>query len=361
MLALYGFKFIATIGIFLHHLSFPHSTGSLFTTFFFVFSGFITVYNFEKKNFVLNRKSLKQFYLDKFIKNYPIYLITLIISIPYVKDTQLLTFDLFDFLRHAFMLQVIAPYGKKIYMFNGLSWFLADLMIFYLVIPFIYHFIKKFKIDCKIYKLFICFGLFSIVEIVFSLIFNQGIEAYTTTWWLLYISPMSRLLNFLLGFLFGFIYLHLQKKWETVCQKIPYLLYTFLEIISLLSIPATMILEKHIPSSFSVNGSTYLIFSFICIFIFAHGKGFISKLFSTKVMVYLGKISLMIYMFHQVVINYMALYLGVRPWYNVDLGRKQNLIVAFLMFLITLCFSDAMWRYVFQPLTLKLQRKVLSR
>lgn len=357
MSALYGFKFIAAVGIFLHHLAFPYSMGRLFTTFFFVFAGFITAYSFKKKQFICNKKTLKEFYISKLIKNYPIYIATLLISIPIVGPVEQMTIQLKDFFVHGLMLQVLFPYGKKTFMFNGLSWFLADLMIFYFIIPFIYHTIQKMKIETSTMKIGTCLAGMFFVDFIIAYLFPGGLTAYSFKWWFLYISPFTRIIHYLMGFFFGLLFVLHQEKWKKLVARIPSLVYTLLEMGALSLLLVAIYLEKRI-LNFEINEIVYIVTSFIIIVIFALEKGYLSKLLSSKVFVYLGKMSFIIYMLHQVIINYVSLYLGVRPWYNVNISRFNNMMTAFILFIIVLALCDVSSRYIVIPITNWLQKKV---
>lgn len=351
MNALYGLKFIAFIFIFFHHLAFPNSLGSNFTTFFFVFAGFITAYNFKRKNFNPNKKEIKDFYVNKLIKNYPIYIITLIISIPYVLKASGFTFSIKDLITHTFMLQTLSPQGNKTFLFNGLSWFLADLMIFYLLIPFIYRLFKKFKINSNIKYLLSLISLF-VLEVLFSIPFsNMQIVSYSFKWWLLYISPISRMLNLLIGFVFGLYFVDNQNRLTILFKKLPKYVVFIIELFALLSIFINVKFLNFIPISYSVNGTKDLPMSLILIVVFGIGTGFISKILGSKLFVYLGKLSLPCYMFHQVIINYLVLCCFSRPWYNTDISFKRNLFNALFILTIVVCISDVFQKFILTPTT----------
>lgn len=351
MNALYGLKFIAFVFIFFHHLAFPHSMVSSFTTFFFVFAGFITAYSFEKKKFNPNKQNIKKFYINKFIKNYPIYILTLIISIPYVIKVSGLDLTIKDLFTHVFMLQTVIPQGNKTFMFNGLSWFLVDLMIFYIIIPFVYKLFKKIKLNNN--KKYICTLITLIVaEIVFSMLFqNTQIKSYDFNWWLLYISPMSRILNLLIGFVFGLIFEKNKDTWISKFNKLPKYLIFIIELFALSTVIIRYKTSSFIPGSYATNGTYDLPMSLILILVFGIGCGFFSKILSSKPLVYLGKLSLPCYMFHQIIINYLVLCCFSSPWYNQSISYKRNLFNALFIITIVICISEVFQRYILNPMT----------
>ncbi len=351
MNALYGIKFIGFIFIFFHHLAFPYSLGSTFTTFFFVFAGFITGYNFIKKDFQPNKKNVLNFYLNKFIKNWPIYIFTLLISIPFV--TRVSGFDLTikDFFTHLFMLQTIIPQGNKTFMFNGLSWFLVDLMIFYLLIPLLYKLIKKYKLDSVIKSIISIIILISL-EIIFSLIFKDGpIAAYSFKWWILYISPISRILNILIGFMVGIIFEKNKDWFNKKINKIPNFIILLIEFLALISIYVRYKTSNLLPGSFMTNGTYDLPMSLILIIVFAIGRGKISKILGSKPLVYLGKLSLPCYMLHQLMINYLVLCCFSNPWYRQEISFTRNLFDGLFILVLVICVSIIFFEYILNPCT----------
>ena len=358
--ALYGIKFIAFLGIFFHHLAFPTSTGSIFTTFFFVFAGFITAYNFERKKFKVSKGTVKSFYLDKFIKNYPIYIVTLLATLPFVKQVEGFSWNIKDVLIHGLMLQTIIPRGTKTYMFNGLSWFLVDLMIFYLLIPFIYKGIQRLKIDKSNKKMIFCFISIIIIEILFSLFYKGSLESYSFGWWLLYISPISRLLNLMFGFFLGLWFYKNMKVLKEKINKVPKIIITVLEIASLINIYLCIRIPSFLSGAFVMNGTHHLFLSFSLILIFGLNRGYISDFFKTKVLVYLGKLSLPCYMTHQLVINYLAFCCFCSPWYNYSISLKRNIFDGIFILVLTLCISDVLQRHILIPFTKFLQKKFIK-
>ena len=359
MNALYAIKFIGFVGIFLTHITYPFDFGAGFTTFFFIFSGFIQMYSFNKKKFKLTEESYKNFLVDKFIKNYPIYLVTLLLSIPYIYPTEHFVFNIKDFLIHLFMLQPFAfNYGTKIYMFNGLSWFMAVLMWFYIIIPLIYHFVCKIKNhrNCK----FIMATLFFIaINFAMAYYFRGTIEMFSKRWWLLYISPISRFSDILVGFFLGGLYINYEDKLKKAVKKIPKLVFTIFEVLALSSI-ALINVKLNISKSFYICGLGFYPTAFALIFIFSFDRGYISDLFSKKFFIKLGKNCIAYYMLHQTVINYFALFLGAQLWYWKKRLLPFQLTGTLIVLLFIIFFGNCLLDNIFNPLYLALKKRLID-
>ena len=360
MNALYAIKFFCFVGIFLTHVAYPYDFGSGFTTFFFVFAGFIQFYSFKKNKFELSKESYKKFILNKVIKNYPIYLITLLLSIPYIYPTEHFAFNIKDFLIHLFMLQVWLPtYGGKIYMFNGLSWFLADMMWFYIIIPILYYFVKKFRYDRSNKKIVLLSILAILLNLCIAYFFRNNIETYSKRWWLLYISPFSRFCNCLLGFFMGAYYIKNEKKLIKNVNSFSKVLFTVFELIAL----STIILinhKIHLPGSFYICGLGFFPTALTLIFVFSFNKGYISDFLSNKLFVNLGKNCIAYYMLHQTVINYFALFLGAQLWFDYSRTTPFQLTGTLLVLSYIILIGNLSLKYIFNPLTGYLKNKLIN-
>jgi peptidoglycan/LPS O-acetylase OafA/YrhL len=87
--ALSGLRTILAVNIMLFHFTPPHvgflapviDTAYVFVGFFFLISGFVLAYNYADRP-VLSKRS---FYLARFSRIYPVYLLVLLLSIPFLK------------------------------------------------------------------------------------------------------------------------------------------------------------------------------------------------------------------------------------------------------------------------------------
>ncbi len=71
-------------------------------------------------------------------------------------------YDVMDFILHLFMLQTYVFTGDKIIILNGVLWFVADIMFFYLISPFLYSLLKNQSIKIILIILTLIIGIQSL-------------------------------------------------------------------------------------------------------------------------------------------------------------------------------------------------------
>ncbi len=335
MNSLYSLRFFAAALVYLHHLYYPYGFGAICVTFFFVMSGFTMAYSLDKREFAINKNSLLKFYLNKIIKIYPLYVLTFFASIPIMNFLKA-KFNLFNVVINLSMLQSYYPNKSEVFLFNGLSWFAADIVFFYLVTPFIYVLIKKIQNNRKILFLLLLF-IFLFAFFV-SYQFSWKVEAYSIGWWFIYISPFFRIVDYLVGFICGIIFINIKLK----TKKLSFI-YSLFEILAILFLIISY-KSKFLLIDSLRYGVFYLPSLALLIFIFAFGRGIISKAISNKLFVYLGKLSFVTYMVHQIIIYYTSMYLGNTMFYSENMSLNNYLAQVFLFFII-LCIGDVINRY----------------
>lgn len=347
MASLYALRFFVSIGIYLHHLSYPWGLGTLGVTFFFVISGFASAYSLNQGEFNINKNFLKQYYCKKILKIYPLYLITFIMSIPVLNYTNF-RFDGKNVIIHLLMLQSYYPSGKEVFLFNGLSWFVSDIMLFYLVTPFIFLAAKKIKKRNNfIYLLTSIVLLMTAALLAYSL--KDKLSPVSTVWWFIYISPYFRIFDYIIGFMIGMVFTNIKDKIHTNIKT--FSLFSVLEISSVI-IGYILIRSPYVRIMTIRYGVYFIPIVATVIFTFAFGQGIISKILSFKPLIYCGKLSFVIFMIHQLVISYASILIG-SSFFNKNKTTFNNLKPAIFLFFIILCISDVIYRY-FMPTSNKL-------
>lgn len=348
MTALYALRFFASIGIYLHHLNYPLGTGTICVTFFFVMSGFTSAYSISKKECTLDKSYLKHYYFNKLLKLYPLYFITFLASIPIMIDYNI-PFGFRNIIVNLSLIQSYYPNGNEVFYFNGLSWFVSDIMLFYLITPFLLCSLKKIKVIKNNQILLFMTATFFLVAFCIAYTFRGKMAPYSFGWWFIYISPFFRIFDYLIGFLLGLIFVNLK---DNSMKKIRISwVYTILEIGTLFLLYKSYKLPYFQEDSLRY-GLYYIPICALIIFIFAFGKGILSYIASTKILIHLGKLSFYIYMIHQLMINYTNILLG-NPMYNAAGMEKSNYLASVYLLVIIICVSDVINRY-FTPLTSKL-------
>ena len=272
--------------------------GGYFITFFFTLSGFILTYNYIDKFKTLNKEKLKNFYIGRFSRIYPLHIFTFLLAIPLCLE---LFFNapikqIFISLVNLFTLQgyFINSYDI-LFSFNGVSWTLSCELLFYLCCPFILFFLNKLNNKSTFKILIYIFIIWSFNIFLVQLFLHTSIEK-----WVLAIFPFTRMIDFILGSLFCLIFMSLKDTLSIYNKIIP----TSLEIISLVVLPMLLIIFPTLQVTLYYPPYHSLVMC-IVILVFAFQRGFLSRILSNKCFVLLGNLSFNIYLFHQIIIRYL--------------------------------------------------------
>lgn len=162
------------------------ATGALYMDAFFILSGFLLYYLYSDKLQNLSIEELKDFYLKRVKRIYPHYILsTIVISV-------LAGIVWWAIPVEVFCLQGFFPslFNK---MGNGGTWFISCLMVCYLLFPFLTDLIKQIKKEVLV-----------IILLYFTMIyFNCLVIDLKIKWIALYIHPIYRLLEFVIGMFVG--------------------------------------------------------------------------------------------------------------------------------------------------------------
>lgn len=340
MVALYALRFFASIGIYFHHLNYPIGIATICVTFFFVMSGFTMSYSMSQKEFIISKKSLKKFYYQRMVKLYPLYILTFIISIPIMNYLNI-KFNIKNILIHLLLLQSIYPNDNEVFMFNGLSWFVADIMLFYLVTPLIFFLLRKLNLTENIKSLLLISMIICVIAFYISFRFKWEMVPYSFAWWFIYISPFFRIFDYILGFLFGLIFINLNNLISIKPNNT--FIFSILEILSLVFLYLSYN-SQYLQIDSLRYGIYYVPSSLFILIIFAFGRGIISRILKIKPLKLLGLHSFVIYMIHQLIISYTSILLG-NSMYTPEKSMINNLKTAVYLFFIIVCMSEIIIKY----------------
>lgn len=308
---LQGLRAIAFVLIFLSHCGIGE-LARWSVTLFFVLSGFLMVYNYFSRDTVAC--SIKQNVLFSYKKINKLFWLHLIMLLPVLALTLYSALKGgtlgFDFiinqslvlLSNVFLVQSWIPVRAFYFGYNGVAWFLSVCALLYFVFPFVLKNLKKKASRKK--AIFVMTGCFA-VQCVFSVFVNvvncEWITAHKD--YLVYIFPLYRVLDFVIGCNLGYLFLHSKSKSESSGT----IKYTAFELLSALA-------SIGLPVLFDLIGLEDVLFSakdmpgvVLLIYVLGFNKGFVSKLLSTKVFVWLGNMSAYTFLIHQVVINYVQI------------------------------------------------------
>ena len=348
--ALEALRFLAVLLIYFHHLSYPGGLGPSAVTFFFVLSGFVISYNYGNEFSTLDSNELKSFYVRRLSKVYPLHILTFIVSLPLLYYTNFQT-NLFFALLNIFLLQSFFPIGIQVFSFNSLSWFLSDIVLFYLVSPFLLSGLNQLKMRRGTGVLLVLSILLFACEVILVYTLNAEMQPYSLGWWFVYISPWLRIFDYTIGLLAGLICVSIKadENYKNMPSRI---LFGILEIMALVMFGGAIYYAQFFPSDSLRMGTYYVPFSVIFILIFSLQKGILSSILSRRIFVYLGSLSFTLFIVHQIVIRYLAFFFK-SPVYLYTPG-VEHLAPQLILLLSLIILSDIIVRFFEKPLGKKI-------
>lgn len=241
-------------------------------SYFFLLSGFILSSVYYKNTEDLNRK---QYYLKRFVRIYPVYLLALLILISFL----FLTNQFIDFkavFLQIFLLQAWFP--NFIQTLNIPSWSLSVEIFFYLLFPFLIANLKQIRKKWLLILISLSFWFLSLVIYYYGL--NSGLAINFFNY-----NPLLHLNSFVLGIVSYLLFKELKPI--STAQS---LIYTFFPLIFI-----AVLLFFHTPIlHYNNNGLLAPLFA-IFLFGLASDKSFLSKFLSFKPLIVLREISYSIY------------------------------------------------------------------
>ena len=280
--------------------------GPFAVLFFFVLSGFCIAINNLDRFANISFETVKTFMFKKIIKFYPLYFLTgLIILVFHFIPLNLKWISAFVFL----YIPMLQPYTQW---HNGggnaTAWFLAALMLCYLVTPFvlyyIYNHLKTFKRKITTY-----FALY-IILIVFSLIL---LKLNLSDKWFdyLYYFPPTRVFHYFAGLILGTIYSqHLKIYIE---KGVNFLKKSFIDIFALVLFLIALVLDIKSGGVPHVHGKSFPVeqmigiptISVVILYLCNYSKSILTFILENKVVLFLGSISFECWLIHYIFIVFL--------------------------------------------------------
>lgn len=323
--------------IFFHHcLNLFPGGGSMGVAFFFVLGGFSMTLGYKDK--VLQHGfSYKQYLLKRCIKFYPLHWLCLLAALP----ITLLSFywkHIPIFFINATLLQTWVPEESVYFSFNAVSWYLADTLFFAIVFPTLIKGILKVKVQTRNIVSIVLFAVYLVVVLL-----TPAVNYH----YVLYICPLIRLFDFYIGVLLAIGYLGWKEKQKEGLLLNKGLVSPLIIVNIVLLIVESCLLDKTYNKIaafyWPLVGSLILLAS-----MFSRG----SVLLSNKYLQHIGDLSFTIFLTHQLVLRYTSIIFD-----KFQIG--QQIIYVITTVLITLLVSDLVNRYVLNPITQWLTKKIL--
>ncbi len=339
--ALTSLRFFAALAIVVHHArgllvaesaiaGFPLDHG---VSVFFVLSGFILTYVYRERP---NVASVGRFWLARFARIRPIHVFTLALFIALFGGAPIAYYPEW-FLANLALVQAWIPLKDYFFGYNPLSWSISTEVGFYVLFPLLIH---RFR-ETWWWKLLASFAVLIALMAVctaFAIPDFSPTETGVTTLGLLYINPLGRLFEFVLGMCAALLWIGARPR---LGNNI--VLWTMLEIAAVLvflwsalvwsgslmgwaqrgPLPVGQIWVAHSSSCFAAA---------LLILVLASGTGLLGRLLSLRPFVFLGEISYAMYMLHLMGI----IWLGRHPQLLEGIPFEWRFLL-FLMALLTAC------------------------
>lgn len=232
--SLQSLRAVFALFIFFHHLGLFEAGGSCGVSFFLMLSGFAMAagYGARVDSFAF---SWKRYMLKRLIRVYPLHLSTLVLALLVrvfvCGETHVLGWNI---AANALLLQSWLPWYDYFFSGNAVAWCLSDLLFFYAVFPVLYRIGRWFWGHPCMSLLLAFILLAAYLAFAFRLPEKYGNQ-------LLYIHPLFRLADFILGmFCFRIYRLY-------ACRRFSVMQSTAMECASLLLLLCGCYSYSHVP------------------------------------------------------------------------------------------------------------------
>ena len=302
-------RFIAFFNIFMLHSNnifyvyngkLIFATNSFFAvSFFVVLSGFLYGLRFRDREPDLKQE--KQFVKKRILKFYPLHIALLLLIVPLTAGTPMLAYvegDWGQLLKYvaSFFLNaaLLHNYFPQTYLsFNGVSWFLTVMVLTAILTLPLAALLRKIKATKnggkKLWMLF--FGL-----ILMDLLYAICIEKFVghSYEFFIYAFPPARLAEYICGMIAGLQFTEMKHAKAA----------SFYEILMFVMAGMLVYATAFLPEPIA-RVVVWIIPNCLILWVFANGKGLLSKLFSLPFFRWLGNISFECFMIHCVIVLYL--------------------------------------------------------
>ncbi len=333
--SLQGLRGYAILLIFISHsfmTNFTGSFGAYGVSIFIVLSGFLL--GLKRTNYT---NSIAKVTLSKISKVYPLHLLCMLSAIPLAINLKDISSSVIYILKcmglHLFCVQSFVPIKSYYFSLNMVAWYLSILLLLAILSKPVKSLVGGFVSRFSVLKIFVAMLAIWLLLICY-VSFCKGSQI---SHWLIYICPLVRMVDFLLGVMFGAIVV---LKKDYLLGKINGgLAFTVLAIAifagGISCFTRGTVLHSYFYSVVWLPISLGLIFIGL-----KDGVKFVDFIFQNKFILAVGNLSLEIFLIHQLVIRYG----GVVFKTNTVLG---NLLTTLLYFVITM-LAALTYRFLFE-------------
>lgn len=343
-----GLRFLAFILVFAHHnpffltvpsLVFLKAYGWLGVDLFFVLSAFLFTRLLVEEYKKTEKISFRKFYIRRIFRIYPVYILFVLVSVLFLYVTNH-TFSDIEFIRIAGLVTFTDNIMTAIYGYHSLStfshlWTISFEEQFYLFVPLTIWLLVKMTKKRRIISLFVFMFVFGVLRQLLV----ESMEEFAAVWLL----PITRFESILGGVILGF------GGYNFLLKYFSPLFAVLLGILSFFVFTLLPPLEEnysYVAVYFLLIGlSTSLVLFGVS------QSNILKKIFSTKILVYLGKRSYGLYLYHLFGIEFSAYLLR-----GTSFGANNGFIFFLLSLVITIFASILSYNLIEKPF-LKLKKK----
>jgi peptidoglycan/LPS O-acetylase OafA/YrhL len=328
--------------IFMSHFAFNgigafDEGGDCGVSFFFILSGFVLSYAYsdsiERGNFHPNRLLRKQL-----IKFYPLYIVCMLAYIA-INIHTLHQSDILRIIPSVFLIQSWIPCPDYYFAGNATSWFLSDIIFFYLLFPMIYK-----RISTTSSKT-LSVSIFFIVLIYFYAIFLIPEERIND---IVYIHPVIRLITFSIGILLFRIYKSItcSKKMNLICH-LSFVQKTVLEMIPFILLGVSLTIYYYVDIRIRCDSLFWVPISFVILSLslLNYRGGGITYILNNTVLQKGGALTLEIFLIHLLAINLIE-----RVFLRLQIDIPYMLVLSVCV-VVTLMLAIFVKKYFVCPIT----------
>ncbi len=272
---LQSLRFIFMMMIFMSHFAYSDigafdAGGDCGVAFFFLLSGFACSLGYGRQ-VCEGTFSYGNFIWCRIRKLYPLHFLCLIFYL-------LISHSPLDMrvLLNLLLLQSWVPDVDWYFSCNGVSWFLSSLFFCYLIFPWVYRHLSKYLS----------------LAILISYIAVYCLTPYDRINAVLYVFPLVRFVDFYLGMLLYQLYM---RNRALFCFK-------WTELLLIIALMFTLAVYPYTDAKFR-NAPLYWMVLVPLILVFAQQKGVVSRWLKSKPMMFLGSLTMPLFITHQMVIG----------------------------------------------------------
>lgn len=312
--------------------------GFVGVSFFFILSGFIIAYNYQRK-MQEQKVTKRRFWVARVARIYPLHLLTL--TLLALGSNAVDPMEWWEGVKHfvtaAFLLHPFVPKMDYFFYFNSPSWSLGCEQVFYFLFPFLaLLFARRWRLA----------GVLVACAVVMPLWMSFTDEANILAYW--YVNPLARFPDFLVGMFLFRVYERCRLK------KISFSTASWLEVGALcIFILFYAAAGEWIPKVYRYSCYYWVPVSLVLL-VFSLQKGFVSRLLSNKYLVMGGEISYSFYLIHTLMI------FAYLQWVEVS-GRPVSSCVAVPLVLFATIGLSLLSYYYFEKPANRWVKRILNK